>query len=157
MGTVMANGIGIYYERTGGDKPPVVLCHGVRDSSRCWPRVEAALKSSDDVIRLDARDHGRSDAPEEGYGLDGLADDVAGVIAALGLKQPAVVGHSLGAMTAAELAGTYPDLVRCIVLEDPPWRYSEQTAEEWAALIDSFRASAVALKAMTGEQMEKVP
>jgi N-formylmaleamate deformylase len=43
MPRITANGIGIHYERTGGDKPSVVLLHGIRDSSRCWPPVAAAL------------------------------------------------------------------------------------------------------------------
>jgi N-formylmaleamate deformylase len=148
-----ANGIGIHYERTGGDRPPVVLLHGICDSSHCWPRVTAALEPSYDVIALDARGHGQSAAPTTGYNLEALADDVAGVISALGLKQPAVVGHSLGAMTAAELAARHPELARCIVLEDPPWIYSDQAPEEWAAVIDSFRSSAVAFRAMTSAQV----
>ena len=44
MPEIVANGIRIYYERTGGDKPPVVLLHGITDSGRCWPRVVAALR-----------------------------------------------------------------------------------------------------------------
>jgi N-formylmaleamate deformylase len=153
MSRITANGISFHYERTGGDKPPVLLLHGIRDSSGCWPRVTAALQASYDVIAPDARGHGRSDAPAIGYSLEVLADDVAAVITGLRLGRPAVVGHSLGAMTAAELAARHPDLVRCIVLEDPPWRYSEQTPEEWAALMDNFRSSAVTLQSMTAGQM----
>ncbi|MFL5697299.1 MAG: alpha/beta fold hydrolase, partial [Ktedonobacteraceae bacterium] len=42
------------------------------------------------------------------------------VIRALGLEKPYVWGHSMGAITAATLAAAYPDLVRAVVLEDPP-------------------------------------
>jgi N-formylmaleamate deformylase len=153
MPKITAHGIGIHYERTGGDRPPVILLHGIRDSSRCWPRVTAALQPSYDVIALDARGHGHSDKPVAGYSLDVLADDVAAVITALGLDRPAVVGHSLGALTAAELAACHPDLVRCIALEDPPWRYSDQAPDDWAALMDNFRASAAILQSMTADQM----
>jgi pimeloyl-ACP methyl ester carboxylesterase len=104
---------------------------------------------------LDFRGHGRSDAPEDGYSLDVLAADVAAVITALRLKPAAVVGHSLGAMVVAELAAGYPDLVRCIVLEDPSYRFSERAPEEWAAAMDNFRSSTIALKAMTAEQMNE--
>ena len=69
---------------------------------------------------VDARGHGHSDAPERGYGPAEQAEDLAGVIAALGLERPAVLGHSMGAATALVLAGTYPDVPGAILLEDPP-------------------------------------
>ena len=104
MAKVMTNGIRIHYERTGGAKPALVLCHGITDSGGCWPRVVAALKKDYDLVMLDARGHGGSEAPRSGYSLDIMADDVAGVIDALGLQRPCIIGHSMGAMTAARTA-----------------------------------------------------
>ncbi|MBA3450836.1 MAG: alpha/beta hydrolase, partial [Chloroflexia bacterium] len=107
-GFVAANGLRLFYTRTGGDKPPVVLAHGVTDSGLCWSPVAAELAADYDVIMLDARGHGRSDVPERGYGPEEQADDLAGAIAALGLTRPAVLGHSMGAATALVLAGAHP-------------------------------------------------
>ena len=42
-GIVEANGVRLHYTRTGGDKPPVVLAHGVTDDGLCWSPVAAAL------------------------------------------------------------------------------------------------------------------
>jgi N-formylmaleamate deformylase len=119
---ITANGIRIHYERSGGAKPPVVLLHGFTDNGRCWPRVTAALKADYEVIALDARGHGLSSAPDTGYSVQDLATDAAEAIKALGLKRPAVIGHSMGGMTAAVLGAMYPALPRCLVLEDPPFR-----------------------------------
>ena len=122
-GDVEANGIRLHYTRTGGAKAPVVLAHGFSDDGLCWTPVAAALAPEFDVIMVDARGHGHSAAPERGYGPAEQADDLAGVIAALGLRRPAVLGHSMGAQTALVLAGSYPDVPGAILLEDPPARW----------------------------------
>lgn len=119
-GDIVVNKLKLHYTRTGGDKPPVVLAHGFSDDGLCWTPVAEQLEADYDVIMVDARGHGRSDAPKRGYGSLEHAGDLAGVITGLGLKRPAVLGHSMGAATALALAGTYPDLVRAILLEDPP-------------------------------------
>jgi N-formylmaleamate deformylase len=119
-GYVEANGLRLHYTRTGGARPAVVLAHGLTDDGLCWTPVAEALAGAYDVVMVDARGHGRSDAPEQGYGPAEQADDLAGAIAGLGLVRPAVLGHSMGAATALVMAGTYPDAVGAILLEDPP-------------------------------------
>ena len=122
-GYVEANGLRLHYTRTGGDGPPVVLAHGFSDDGLCWTPVAEALAREYDVVMVDARGHGRSDAPERGYGSAEQAADLAGAIAALGLRRPAVLGHSMGAATTLVLAGTCPDVPGAILLEDPPQRW----------------------------------
>ncbi len=119
-GYVETNGIRLHYTRTGGAKPAVVLAHGLTDDGLCWTPVAEALAGTYDLVMFDARGHGRSDAPEQGYGPNEQAGDLAGAIAGLGLARPAVLGHSMGAATALVLAGTYPEAVSAILLEDPP-------------------------------------
>ena len=91
-----------------------------------------ALQSDYDVIMVDARGHGRSEAPEQTYGPLELADDLADVIAALGLRRPAILGHSVGASTALTLAGTHPDMPSAILLEDPPawWTAKDEPLDD---------------------------
>src|SRR3712207_4913941 len=119
-GFVEANGIRLHYTRTGGTKPPLVLVHGFSDDGLCWTPEAQALEGEYDVIMVDARGHGRSEAPEQGYSPADHAADVAGLIRALNLQRPAVLGHSMGAATTLTLAGTYPDVPGAILLEDPP-------------------------------------
>ena len=125
-GDVVANGIKIHYTRTGGDKPPLVLSHGSTDNGLCWTRVALALEKNYDLIMPDARGHGLSGAPEEGYDDENRAADLAGLIRALELGRPALMGHSMGAATTAMAAVRYPELAHCIVLEDPAW-FDEDT------------------------------
>lgn len=153
MPDVTANGIRIHYERTGGAKPPLVLCHGVTDTGQCWPRIVAALSTDHDVITLDARGHGRSEAPAHGYSWDILGEDIAAVIQALGLTRPGIMGHSMGAATAAIAAANHPDVAGYLVLEDPPWRDPEPEIVDAAAHAETWRKSIVDRKGLATEQM----
>lgn len=116
------DGVRIHYYRTGGNKPPIVMLHGVTDSGLCWSRVATALANDYDCLMLDARGHGLSDAPETGYTAEDHARDVAAVISALGLGRPVVMGHSMGGSTAAATAADFPSQVGALILEDPPFR-----------------------------------
>ncbi len=121
-GSIDVGGVRLHYMRTGGGglgaKPPVVLAHGFSDAGLCWTPVAEALEADYDLIMVDARGHGRSDAPETGYTLAQMAGDLRGVIAGLGLHRPAVMGHSMGGGTTLALAGLYPDVPGAIILED---------------------------------------
>jgi N-formylmaleamate deformylase len=153
-GDVTANGIRLHYTRTGGEKPPLVLAHGVTDSGLCWSPLAEALAPDYDVIMVDARGHGRSDATAGGYDPATQAEDLAGLLAAFGLVQPAVLGHSMGAATALVLAGTHPELPGAILLEDPPawwtpWYDTADTRERVAGM----RELAIARKQMTRDEL----
>ena len=121
-GYVDTNGIRIHYTRTSGTKQPLILLHGFTDNGLCWTHVAQALQNDYDIIMPDARGHGLSDGPETGFSMELLTADVAGLIQSLQLDYPFVLGHSMGAATAATLAARYPNLVRAVLLEDPPWR-----------------------------------
>jgi len=112
----------MHYYRSGGNQPPLLLAHGLTDSGLCWKPIARVLAESYDCVMPDARGHGFSTAPEAGYTNAEHAADYAGLIEALGLDRPAILGHSMGGGTAAELAASYPQLVRGALLEDPPWR-----------------------------------
>ena len=119
--TVIANGIRQHYYRTDGKKPSLMLLHGFSENGLCWSRVAIALENDYDIIMVDARGHGLSSGPETGYSQELLTQDIAGLIEELGLQRPNLFGHSNGALTAAQLAASFPVLVRAIILEDPPW------------------------------------
>ncbi|MXY67898.1 MAG: alpha/beta hydrolase [Acidobacteriia bacterium] len=116
---VMANGIRIHYWRTGGEKPVLVMLHGSSDDGLCWTSLAKELTSDYDVVLPDARGHGWSDPAKASDPADVLAEDVAALIRELKLDRPIVMGHSMGASSAAWFAAKYPDMARAIVLEDP--------------------------------------
>lgn len=127
---VTVNGLKLHYYRTGGDKPALVLAHGITDDGLCWLSVAEALAAEYDIVMVDARGHGKSDAPADGYTLRNLGSELAALVYALGLQKPVVLGHSMGAITTLVLAGLFPDLPRAIMLEDPPsfWMAHERPA-----------------------------
>jgi N-formylmaleamate deformylase len=120
-GDVFANGIHQHYSRIVKNRPTLLLLHGFTENGLCWSRLARALEQDYDIIMVDARGHGRSSGPETGYAQELLTRDVVGLIQALELQQPYVFGFSNGALTAARVAATVPDLVRAVILEDPPW------------------------------------
>jgi pimeloyl-ACP methyl ester carboxylesterase len=124
-----ANGIDVHYLRTGGDKPPVVLLHGLMASGACWTPLARALEKDYDVIMPDARGHGNSGAPDHGYLYDNLAADVMSFIDALGLASPVVLGHSMGGMTAAVVASLSPKRLRGLILADPTFLTPQRQRE----------------------------
>jgi len=153
-GDITVNGLRLHYTRTAGDKPQVVLAHGFSDDGLCWTPVAEALEADYDVIMVDARGHGRSEGPEQGYGPGDMAGDLAGVIAGLGLRRPAVLGHSMGAATTLVLAGRRPELIGAILLEDPPaWWVPSASPEADAQGRAQMRARMVALKRKTREEL----
>ncbi len=120
-GTVSVDGVRLSYDRTG---PPgrsvLVLLHGITDDGRCWSRVARDLEADFDILMPDARGHGRSEGIATGFSVPRLVADLAGLLDGLGITDALLFGHSMGAITAAALAASRPDLARACALEDPP-------------------------------------
>lgn len=128
-GVCQANGINIHYLRTGGDKPPVVLLHGLTTSGACWAPLARTLEENYDVIMPDARGHGNSSAPDQDYSYDNLAADVLGFIEALRLTQPVLLGHSMGGMAAALAASWNSKRLQGLILADPTFLTPQRQQE----------------------------
>jgi len=118
-GDVDVDGLRLHYTRTGGDGPPLVVAHGVFDDGPCRTPLVRTLEGDYDVVAFDARGHGRSDAPEAGYGVADRVADLAGLIDRLDLVDPVLFGHSMGGDTVLATAATHPDLPRAVAAVDP--------------------------------------
>lgn len=123
------NGINIRYLRTGGNKPSVVLLHGLTTNGACWIPLAQELEADYDVVMPDARGHGNSSAPNQGYCYDNLATDVLNLIEVLRLATPVLIGHSMGGMTAAVAASRNPKQLRGLVLADPTFLTPQRQKE----------------------------
>ncbi len=123
------NGIKIHYTRTGGSKPPLVLLHGLAANGACWTALAHTLEGEYDVIMPDARGHGKSSVPEYGYRYEDHANDVIGLIKALGLSRPVLLGHSMGGMVGAVVASRRPKVLHGLVLADPTFLSSKVQRE----------------------------
>lgn len=137
-GEIATNGVRLHFMCAGNGKPPMLLAHGLTDAGACWLPVAEQLRADYDVVMYDARGHGQSEKPASGYTYDNLAADMVGLIGALGLAQPIVIGHSMGAATAGLAAARSPELFRAVILEDPPAR--NRPAAEENEFMASWRA-----------------
>ena len=103
----------------GGRGPLMVLLHGWPQTGRAWAKVMPALAEHHTVVVPDLRGTGASERPVGGYAKSEQADDVRGLLAALGLSGPVVVvGHDIGSMVAFAWALHRPDDVAAVVLLD---------------------------------------
>ncbi len=119
--TVDVAGLSVHYRvRGAADGRPVLLLHGGASDATTWNFfAEALVARGMRVIAPDLRGHGGT-ARAGSYPLSAFADDVIGLLDALGLDQVAIVGHSLGAHAAALAAQRAPHRFTDLVLEDPP-------------------------------------
>jgi N-formylmaleamate deformylase len=120
-GYLKLDDIRIHYYRTGGKKPPFILLHGASDNGLCWTPVAELLAEKFDVIMPDAQGHGLSDRLDPAFTSESNMQQAAGLSLGLGLNKPIIMGHSMGAGTAVQIAVNYPSLPRAIILEDPRW------------------------------------
>jgi N-formylmaleamate deformylase len=128
-GVCKTNGIHIQYLRTGGCKPAVVLLHGLTGSGACWIPLARALEGEYDVVMPDARGHGNSSTPLNGYRYEDHASDVVGLIQGLGLAAPVLLGHSMGGLTAAVVGSQIATAIRGVILADPTFLSPERQRE----------------------------
>jgi pimeloyl-ACP methyl ester carboxylesterase len=123
-GYIQVKGARLHYTRTGGGKPPLLMVHGFSDDGPCWTAVAQALEADYDIIMPDARGHGLSEVTEEQITPTHMVNDLKAIITELGLHKPIMLAHSMGALMTLAFAGSYPDIPKAILLEDPPaWWY----------------------------------
>jgi len=106
------------------DKPTLVFIHGWAGSTRYWETIAQALTEQFDCLLYDLRGFGRSLLPRPipsevaalGYELEGYADDLALLLAALKLQQVYLNAHSTGASIAVLFINRYPERVEQAIL-----------------------------------------
>lgn len=114
---VTDDGRRLAYTDFGGPGAPLLALHGHFQDGRTFERLAREVGPRWRVITLDQRGHGESDRAGE-YTREGYVADAAAVLEQLGLGPAVVLGHSLGGVTAYQLAARRPDLVRAVVVED---------------------------------------
>lgn len=110
----------IHYWRTGVERSPFVILHGFGDSNACWQDVAEALSDCHTVYLPDLPGHGRSSRVKPGEHLD-LVAMMEAFVPGIGIVQPILLGHSLGADIAAQIAAGAEFPLRALILVDPPW------------------------------------
>ncbi len=114
-GAVKVNGVTLHYEITGQGEP-LILVEGLGTATWLWWKQTPELSRHFRVVAYDLRGSGWSDKPDEPYSIPMFADDLAGLMDALHIKQAHVLGISLGGYVAQEFAIRYPHKVKRLIL-----------------------------------------
>jgi len=131
---IRTNGIELHYT-VDGEGPWLVMSHSLACNGRMWDPQLPALARRFKVLRFDTRGHGLSEAPAGAYTLEALADDVKGMLDALGIRAAHWVGLSMGGMIGQTFALKYPGVLQSLVLADTTSRYPPEAAPIWAERI----------------------
>src|SRR5947209_15297532 len=102
--------------RVAGSGPPVVLIHGMLNSSSHWRQVALNLARDHTVIAPDLIGHGDSAAPRGDYSLGAHAASIRDLLSAVGIERATLVGHSLGGGVAMQFFYQFPQRVQRLVL-----------------------------------------
>ncbi|MDH4159357.1 MAG: alpha/beta hydrolase [Actinomycetota bacterium] len=106
-----------FHVAEAGDGPLVLFLHGFPEFWWAWRHQLPAFASSGyRAVAVDLKGVGASDHPPRGYDVPSLADDMAGVIRALGAEDAVVVGHDWGGLLGWTLGSQHPELVRRLVV-----------------------------------------
>jgi len=108
-------GLRIAYERAGHG-PPLVLLHGFFGDTRVWRAQLEALSDEYEVVAWDTPGCGQSSDPPGTFRMPDYARCLRGLIEALGMERPHVLGLSFGSTLALELYRQSPQLPRTLVL-----------------------------------------
>src|ERR1700747_988194 len=142
MPTVKANNITINYDRQGEGEPLILIPYLAADHA-CYAFQVADYAKHFTCLSIDLRGTGESDKPEGTLSTELFADDVAGLMQALGIASAHVAGLSLGAATGMWLAAKYPSLVKSLSLHsawtatDPYLRVGAEGWRTMAKALDS--------------------
>ncbi len=134
----------VSYERLGGGEP-LVLLHGIGHHLQVWDPVAGILAAERDVIAVDLPGFGRSPALPDGirYDLQGVLPVLTGLFEVLGVRQPHVVGNSLGGLLALQLG--HDKLARSVTALSPAGFWNEPERLYAFGVLRAMRHGAVTM------------
>lgn len=132
---VTTDGCRLVYQVDGPiDGHPVLLSNSLGTQMSLWdPLVPALVDNGYRVIRYDSRGHGLSSTPNGPYTLSRLAKDAVSVLDAVEVGKADAIGISLGGMVCLELASTYPQRLKRIVVANSGAKIGDPHAWEQRA------------------------
>jgi pimeloyl-ACP methyl ester carboxylesterase len=101
-----------------GDSPATLLLHGIGNYGRYWDFFADAVAGRLRLIATDARGHGESGKPGDGYAPHEFVADALAVLDTLAIERALIVGHSMGGTHAIRLAAAHPGRVERLVVVD---------------------------------------
>jgi pimeloyl-ACP methyl ester carboxylesterase len=138
------NGATLVYESLGRAQPTVVFVHGGFADHRIWEVQRATVASKHRFVAVTLRYFGTAPWPDQGeqFSQETHVQDLVAFIRQLQSGPVVLVGRSYGAYTALVAAMRHPELVRGLVLNEPPIWSLLTTPSERAALADDLKGMA---------------
>lgn len=128
----------LHYTREGLQAGvPLVFINSLGSDLRIWDRLAPNFAGRFPIIRYDKRGHGLSDCPSGPYSIQDHANDLAGLLEHLNVKEAILIGISVGGMIALDYAARYSQNVLALVLCDTAARIG--TPEFWDTRIEAVR------------------
>ena len=141
MSEIQVDEISYYYKLYGKEKP-LVFIPGYGANHTAWRYVYPAFTDRYQVVIFDNPASGRTIDQEGPLTAESMADGVAGLIDALGLRNPHIVGHSMGGSIAQVLAIKYPDKLDRLVIVNSCSRWNSRVLMAMQGLIDAIKCGA---------------
>jgi 3-oxoadipate enol-lactonase len=117
MPLIRCRDVDLFYDLTGPDQAPVVaFSNSIGTTLEMWDFQIPALFNRYRCLRYDTRGHGRSPVVNRPVKVEELADDLAGLLDALGIGMAHIVGLSLGGMTAQAFGQRHPQRAQSLAL-----------------------------------------
>lgn len=135
---VVRDGVRLACRDWGGPGQPIVLLHGLAGHAGEWDMLARRLSSRYRVVAIDQRGHGASECHPRDVSRAAYVADVIAVADQLALRQPVLVGQSLGGHTAMLTAAAHPGHVRALVLVEAAPAVQTRTAP-WTSADGSTR------------------
>ena len=136
MECLTANGHSIAYRHRPSIGRTIVFANSLGSDQSIWDHVIDHLPGGYGLVTYDLPGHGLSDGDADD-GIDGLADDLIGLIETLGLGDVLLCGLSIGGMIAQSLAARRPDLLGALILCNTSITIGDQ--DRWRQRIRSAR------------------
>ena len=145
---VTVNGLRLHYQEWGTPgSPDVVLVHGWSTSAPVWHEIAEALSPDYHVVVPDNRGNGESEVPTGGFRISDYAADLVGLIEAIGMERPALVGSSWGGNIGTYVVAEHPERISKAVLADPVyWKMVDAFATIAPPVISRLERSEVDVK-----------
>jgi 3-oxoadipate enol-lactonase len=133
MESIERDGVRIAFRVEGSAdvaRPWLVFSHSLACDHTMWDAQMAAFADFR-ILRFDTRGHGKSSAPEGGYTLEVLADDLKAVLDAAAIRRCHFVGLSMGGMIGQQFLLKYPGRFDTVTLADTTSRYPAEARGVW--------------------------
>jgi pimeloyl-ACP methyl ester carboxylesterase len=137
MTKIKVNDITINYEQQGSGEPLILIPFLAADNA-CYAFQVAEYAKHFTCISVDPRGAGETDKPDSAYTIELMADDVSGLMQAIGVDRAHISGLSLGGAIGMWLAAKYPEKVKSLSVHSG-WSKSDTflktVVESWLLLL----------------------